>query len=224
MVKKITQISVILLMIIIAVTFAVLKYTRVPIPFISKYQTKKVISSYLKDKNIKVSYDFKNNTYCTKYKDNRICSEVRGRVIYDHALSRDINKKAKDLYSKAYKNFGKELDFPHEIYVYTGLNSKNLNEKKQKLYLLVVKERKNYNENKSKERMVKIFFDVVKVLGSEFNITDLHMEYANLTGMYEIHVVSNKFSRITEEDLRENFKKVNDKKLPSDYFEWKKKK
>lgn len=189
---------------LVCIVFTI-KFLKLPIPFVTNSIAAKELKRYVGEDNLYVKYDFKNNSYYISNGGNRISYDFIENRIFDEKLSSKFNEHAKTLYVKFYKRKG-EARFPDDIHLHTEVNAKDYRQIEQKIYLLNIYERKEFDsEEELKKRMLELMFEVIEFLGDEFNITSCQINYICLNGTFSLEYNSRKnLKNVSEPELRDN--------------------
>ncbi len=222
--NKFVKALVIVLIIIILIIASFHEFLKTPIPFLTKNEANKCITSYLGTNDVEVKYDFKGNYYYYELKNgDKIKYDFNRKTLSDGSLWRDYYDKVNKKYSNIRDLAKPDLVLPKNIDIYSEFSLSDFKVKKQKLYILGIKDKRELSDKGVKEKIANVIMQIIEFLGEEYNVTDLQISYANLSGYYEVNIDSyDSFIPINKNDIINNVIKINEYEWAEDYKNWRK--
>ncbi len=195
-----------------------------PIPFLMKYKAGKYITSYLDRKDIKAKYDLKGNYYYHELENgDKIICDFNRKTLHDSSLWKSSYNEVNKKYSSIENSLNLDIILPKTIDIYSEFSLDDFNVKKEKLYILGIKDKRELSDQKSKEKIVDITMQIIECLGKKYHITDLQLSYANLSGYYEVYIDSyDSFIPINKKDVMNHIIKIEEEQWAEDYKKWRK--
>ncbi len=208
--NKFVKVLFIVLITIIIIT-VLNKFLGTPIPFLTKNEANKCIASYLNTNDIEVKYNFKGNYYYYELENgNKIKYDFNRKTLNDGSLWRDSYNKVNKKYFSIGDSVKLDLILPKNIDIYSEFSLSDFKVKKHKLYIIGIKDKRELSDKEVKEKIASLTMQIIEFLGGEYNVTDLQIGYANLSGYYEVNIDSyDSFVPINKNDIINSVVKTN---------------
>lgn len=209
---------------VIIIGFVICLFNRIGyVPIIGNMIAEKKLSEYssvVKEsaQKVEAEYDWYNNKYQSI--SGNLSYRLQEDTIYDEAVAKQMNSAAKEQYSRIKEEFSENLKFPSGISVWTELNADDYSIKCQRLYILGIYNVESISEEESQKMPATIAQEFINLMGENYNFTGIQLIYFDKNGGYTIEISADTFKKLEYQDMLKKTRKMQEKELSEDYFEW----
>lgn len=212
---------------VIIIGFAICLFNRIGyVPIIGNIIAEKKLNEYSNTlegnaSRINTKYNWYNNIYQSINDNNYILSyRLQSNTIFDETVSNNVELLARKQYNTIKKEFSQNLSFPSGIGVWTELDADDYSIKGQTLYLMGIYNVDSISEEESKKMPATITQKFINLMGENYNFTNIQFMYFDKNGGYTIEIFNDTFNKLEYQDMLDKTRKMEEKELGEDYFEW----
>lgn len=212
---------------VIIIGFVIWLFNRIGyVPIIGNIIAEKKLNEYSNtlegnSSRIDTKYDSYNNIYQSINDNNSILSyRLQSNTIFDETVSNKVELVAREQYNTIKKEFSQNLSFPYGIGVWTEFDGDDYSKKCQRLYLMGVFNVESISEEESQKMPATIAQQFIGLMGENYNFTGIQFIYYDKNGDYTIEIPSDTFNKLEYQDMLDKTRKMEEKELGEDYFQW----
>lgn len=196
------------------------------LPIVGNIIAEKKLTQYSSTVNsttnkVETRYDWYNIKYQSINDDKSNFSyKLQNNSIYDETINTKSNLLAQKEYTAIKGHFSENLNFPSNITVWTELSGDDYSIKSQRLYLLGIYNLENISKEDSLKMPSTIAKEFINLMGEDYNFTSIQLIYYDKNGGYTIEISSDNFKKLEYEDMLKKTRKMQEKELGEEYFNW----
>lgn len=191
------------------------------VPILGAQIANRKLSSYIGE-SVRTHYEWTHsNNYSTTLADGTtVRYDLDSNTLFDPKLSNDFKRIANIRYSEIMDDFPVFMEFPESLEVNTWIDADHYNPKIQSFDLRVIYNPVRLSALESAGMPAKLAMDLMDYMGSDYNVTSIHLIYADQNGMYTCTASFESYDAIDYKALVESTIKLAEEQLPEDYKEW----